>query len=73
MAYLNANSYDVEPMRVEATDYGPRFWLNGKPECGMFTFDELRAANPDESEFQSALWGGRITINATRTCKKCGK
>lgn len=72
MAYLGANSYDVEPMRVEVVRGEPRFWMNGKPECGIFTLDELNGAYSTFDELRSAILSGRITIDATRRCA-CGK
>lgn len=73
MAYLNPDGDYVSPSRVEATDFEPRFWINGKPECGVFTLGELQSAYPDLDELRSAIWSGRIVIDATRTCKKCGR
>lgn len=56
----------VVPMRVEATEHGPRYWLNGKPECGVFTLDELRAAFPDEGDLRGFLRSNdRIIFDVT--------
>lgn len=69
MSYLAAESDVVEPMRVEVKNGEPRWWLNGKPECGIFTLDELRAAYPDLDVLRSAIWSGRIAIDATKVMR----
>lgn len=73
MARLVADNY-IEPSRVEATKYAPRFWVDGKPECGVFTLDELRAAYPDEDELRRFMQSHHnIIFDVTRRCVHCGK
>lgn len=67
MAYLNPDGDYVEPTRVENYNGEPRFWINGLPECGTFTIDELRAAyDSNDNAIFSAVWSGRIAIDATQ-------
>lgn len=65
MGCLRTDNY-IEPSRVEPTALGPRFWVDGKPECGTFTLPELQAAYSNMDDLRSALWSGRIAIDATR-------
>lgn len=64
MAWLTTDNY-TEPSRVEATQYEPRYWVDGKPECGTFTLPELQAAYSNMDDLRSAIWSGRIAIDAT--------
>lgn len=74
MSYLSAGSDLVEPVRMEVGPLGWRAWVNGKPESGAFTWDELRAVFTNDDELRTILFRGQIAVIVDGvTIEYCGR